>query len=296
MQSNKWGEVTGAGGDKSPGSTRFIASTRTLEPDLSRFTQKVFTDPETGISLPYNLYLPKEIKQGEKLPLVYFGVDMSGNNDDLTTPLYQGNGATVWTDPAFQAKHPSIVVAPQYTSELVTKLGMLTADDHHWTKGLTLLKHFLDYAVKTYPVDPNRIYGTGQSQGGMANIAISDRYPDFFAAQYLVACQWDPKEMQVLKDKPLWITVCEGDNKAYPTMNETTALWEKAGVKVARNETLWDSTLPVGTLNDKIEQLLRPNTHIYYTVFKGGNHMYTWSFAYSFDAIKEWLFAQAKGK
>ena len=31
-------------------------------------------------------------------------------------------------------------------------------------------------------------------------------------------------------------------------------------------------------------------------VFKGGNHMYTWSFAYSFDAIKEWLFAQAKGK
>ena len=290
------GEVTGAGGDKSPGSTRFIASTRTLEPDLSRFTQKVFTDPETGISLPYNLYLPKEIKQGEKLPLVYFGVDMSGNNDDLTTPLYQGNGATVWTDPAFQAKHPSIVVAPQYTSELVTKLGMLTADDHHWTKGLTLLKHFLDYAVKTYPVDPNRIYGTGQSQGGMANIAISDRYPDFFAAQYLVACQWDPKDMQVLKDKPLWITVCEGDNKAYPTMNETTALWEKAGVKVARNETLWDSTLPVGTLNDKMEQLLRPNTHIYYTVFKGGNHMYTWSFAYSFDAIKEWLFAQAKGK
>ena len=52
-------------------------------------------------------------------------------------------------------------------------------------------------------------------------------------------------------------------------MNETTALWEKAGVKVARNETLWDSTLPVGTLNDKIEQLLRPNTHIYYTVLGG---------------------------
>jgi predicted peptidase len=290
------GEVTGAKGDKSPGSIQFMASTRTLEPDLSRFTQKVFTDPETGISLPYSLYLPKKIKQGEKLPLVYFGVDMSGNNDDFTTPLYQGNGATIWTDPAFQAKHPSIVVAPQYTSELVTKLGMLTADDHQWTKGLTLLKHFLDYAVKTYPVDPNRIYGTGQSQGGMANIAISDRYPDFFAAQYLVACQWDPKKMQVLKDKPLWITVCEGDNKAYPAMNETTALWEKADVKVARNATLWDSTLPVGTLNAKMEQLLQPDTHIYYTVFKGGNHMYTWSFAYSYDAIREWLFSQAKEK
>ena len=93
---------------------------------------------------------------------------------------------------------------------------MLTADDHHWTKGLTLLKHFLDYAVKTYPVDPNRIYGTGQSQGGMANIAISDRYPDFFAAQYLVACQWDPKEMQVLKDKPFGSPSVKGIIKPTP--------------------------------------------------------------------------------
>ena len=79
---------------------------------------------------------------------------------------------------------------------------------------LTLLKHFLDYAVKTYPVDPNRIYGTGQSQGGMANIAISDRYPDFFAAQYLVACQWDPKECR--SQIALWITVCEGIIKPTP--------------------------------------------------------------------------------
>lgn len=210
------GEVTGAGGDKSPGSTRFIASTRTLEPDLSRFAQKVFTDPETGISLPYNLYLPKEIKQGEKLPLVYFGVDMSGNNDDLTTPLYQGNGATVWTDPAFQAKHPSIVVAPQYTSELVTKLGMLTADDHHWTKGLTLLKHFLDYAVKTYPVDSNRIYGTGQSQGGMANIAISDRYPDFLRPSILWPANGIPRKCRSSRISPFGSPSVKGIIKPTP--------------------------------------------------------------------------------
>ena len=27
---------------------------------------------------------------------------------------------------------------------------------------------------------------------------------------------------------------------------------------------------------------------------EGGNHMYTWSFAYNIDAIREWLFAQKK--
>ena len=64
-----------------------------------------------------------------------------------------------------------------------------------------------------YRVDKDRIYGTGQSQGGMANIAISDAYPELFAGQYLVACQWDTQEMEKLKDKNLWITVCQGDSK-----------------------------------------------------------------------------------
>ena len=50
----------------------------------------------------------------------------------------------------------------------------------------------------------------------MANIAISDRYPDFFAAQYLVACQWDPKEMQVLKDKPFGSPSVKGIIKPTP--------------------------------------------------------------------------------
>ena len=43
----------------------------------------------------------------------------------------------------------------------------------------------------------------GQSQGGMANIALSDNDPSLFAAQYLVACQWKTEEMSVMKDKNL---------------------------------------------------------------------------------------------
>ena len=51
----------------------------------------------------------------------------------------------------------------------------------------------------------NEILGTKYPniQGGMANIAISDKYPDLFAAQFLVACQWNTQEMEALKDKNL---------------------------------------------------------------------------------------------
>ena len=66
---------------------------------------------------------------------------------------------------------------------------MMTTDSNVWTPGLTLTSDLIFDVTKKYAVDTDRIYGMGQSQGGMANIAISDKYPDFFAAQLLVACQ-----------------------------------------------------------------------------------------------------------
>mgnify|MGYP001010952422 FL=1 len=93
----------------------------------------------------------------------------------------------------------------------------------------------------------------GQSQGGMTNIAISDKYPDLFAGQLLAACQWDVDEMAALKDKNLWIVVCEGETKAFPRMNAATARWEKLGAKVARNDPFWDSKAPAREIEADIK-------------------------------------------
>ena len=221
-------------------------------------------------------------------PLVFFVADASANINNTKTPLFQGNGATVWTEPEEQAKHPCIVLAPQYTQDLVQSIGMMTTDENVWTPGLTLVTHLLQDTIKNYAVDKTRIYGTGQSQGGMTNIAISDRYPDLFAAQWLVACQWNVQEMAAMKDKKLWITVCEGDNKAFPGMNEATALWESLGSPVARNASpWWNSKSPVAELDEQVRELAAQGKKINYTVFAGGNHMYTWSFAYGIDAIRD---------
>ena len=47
--------------------------------------------------------------------------------------------------------------------------------------------------IKDHPIDEKRLYTTGQSGGGMMSIAMNIKYPDFFAASYLVACQWNPE-------------------------------------------------------------------------------------------------------
>ncbi len=271
-----------------------VAKTSIAEPEIKRFQQITYTDPNTGYQIPYNLYLPKDYDSRKKYPLLFFVADASANINAATTPLFQGNGATVWTDAAEQAKHPCIVMAPQYTEDLVNQLGSLTNDKNVWSPGLTLMTHALENVIQNYAVDTNRIYGTGQSQGGMANIAISDKYPNLFAAQWLVACQWDTEEMKVIKDKNLWITVCEGDEKAFPGMNEAVAKWEALGTKVAKNSKFWDSKAMVEDIDVAVRELTRQNFNINYTIFAGGNHMYTWSFAYDIDAIRDWLFVQTK--
>lgn len=77
-----------------------------VEQDVDRFTQHVYKDPETGCEMPYNLYLPKDYDPNKSYPLVFFVADARVNINNTKTPLFQGNGATVWTEPEAQAKHP----------------------------------------------------------------------------------------------------------------------------------------------------------------------------------------------
>lgn len=63
-------------------------------------------------------------------------------------------------------------------------------------------------------------------------------------------------------------------------MNTATARWEKLGAKVARNEPFWDSKAPAREIEADIKAKERQGATINYSVFRGGNHMYIWSFAY----------------
>ena len=97
-----------------------------------------------------------------------------------------------------------------------------------------------------------------------------------------------------IDDKKLWIVVCEGDTKAFPGMNAATERWESLGTRGARNEPFWDSKAPMEEINAKVTEMEEQNSPINYSVFKGGNHMYTWSFAYNIEAIRDWMFKQKK--
>lgn len=101
--------------------------------------------------------------------------------------------------------------------------------------------------------------------------------------------------MKVLKDKKLWILVSEGDDKAYPGMNTATKNWADLGTNIATSP-MWDSHSTPEQFDALVKATVDQKAPINYTVFKDGNHMYTWSVAYNIEGIRDWLFSQTKEK
>lgn len=137
------------------------------------------TDAETGKSLQYNLFVPKNYDRTRSYPMVLFMHDAGTVSSNPLITLTQGLGAVVWASPTEQAKHESFVLAPQFTGEDEGSDGNTTY--------LKTIKGLIDSVRGKYSIDTGRLYTTGQSGGAMTSSALDFNYPDLFAASFLVA-------------------------------------------------------------------------------------------------------------
>ena len=281
-------------GTRIPGFWFYQQVQKEISPIVDDFIQAAFKTKD-GKELGYNLYVPKDIQPGEKLPLVAFLHDSSVCSETITAPLLQGMGALIWATPEEQAKRRCFVLAPQYPEKTAF-------DDFHTTWHSDATVELIRDLCGKYEIDTNRIYGTGQSMGCMMLCDLNIRYPDLFAACYLVAGQWDPEKMATLKNAKLWILVSEKDEKAWPTMNASMEKLEANGVKVARGH--MDAKADEKTKRSFAESVLAQNANIQMTHYEGASdlpegmkpfpgcyHLCTWLWAYDIEPIREWMFS-----
>ena len=286
-------------GKKMEKSIAILENNKTKNLVVENFKQFVFKDPRTGTSVKYNLYIPKNYDRNKKYPLVLFMHDMGVLSEDTKTTLLQGNGAVSFATPEEQSRHEAFVLAPQYSRQVVDDNGDITSD---LEATVNLVR---EYLPSKYSIDTKRIYATGQSMGGMMAIVMNSKYPDLFAASYLVACQWDDKEVAPMAKNNLWILVSTGDAKAYPGMNAITSELIKMGGTVTREA--WKGDYAEGQFLESARRLAAQKTNIKYTTLEKGTNPYlpkdanpgsehsgTWKIAYSISGIKDWMFSQAK--
>ncbi|TNH06717.1 PHB depolymerase family esterase [Testudinibacter sp. TR-2022] len=283
-----------------------IADTVLLDTDRSvnlvfdAFKQYEYHDAATGKTVRYNLFVP-QIRTDERLPLVLFMHDAGVTGKFTQATLYQGNGAIAWATPQAQAEHPCFVLAPQFDE-------IIADDSSHTSNYMAATINLIKQLQQDHAIDGTRLYTTGQSGGGMMSIAMNIAYPDFFAASYLVACQWNADLLTPnMVGVKWWITVSEDDNKAYPGEILITQKLSEFGAKVARAQ--WNAQWSAAEFQAAYQAMASQQANVNFVHFQKGSvfktaaqanaggasgHTATWQYAYNITPIRNWVFAQRK--
>lgn len=173
-------------------------------PTTGFITEQIFGGADGEIH--YSYYLPKIYDESKPYPLMmvmpgydmmWFGEESSGNNLDW-------QGFRAWTE----LSEDLIVVSAQ-----LTDWGEKSA-----RQAIELTEYFL----KTFSVDPSRVYAAGYSAGGETMSQAVAMRPDLYAAYLHGASQWDGTYGPVAQNSvAVYLFMAEGDEYYGPERART---------------------------------------------------------------------------
>ena len=180
--------------------------------DVASFTTDVVDEFEVVWTdeANYRIFRPDT---DEKVPLIIWFHGAGERGDDTYLPLVDYRGAVCWAEPAYQAKHPCVVLVPQIPAETTCDKAKL--DD---------IRAMADKLIAEGIVDENRVYAVGFS--AWQSTLWFDTYNIDFVAASLHCLYWhaydpDPKtgdewggtgwDVIANANLPLWSVIAEGD-------------------------------------------------------------------------------------
>jgi pimeloyl-ACP methyl ester carboxylesterase len=158
---------------------------------------------------PYLLSLPRPLeelkRQGTRYPMLVFLHGIVEGGDDHRNLFVEAIPEYLIDRPAYVKRYPFVFLCPQApwkTSFQREDVAAFVID---------LVEHVRD----AYPVDPDRIYLTGLSDGGIGTWAIAQRRPGLFAAIAPIGARAvNPAAAgRTLRNVPAWIMVGAGDTR-----------------------------------------------------------------------------------
>lgn len=215
-----------------------------ISPIIKDFKKLTYTN-DHGDILNYRLFEP-ETEQEKKYPLILFLHGSGERGNDNEVQIIGNAGAVVWAEPEVQVKNPCYILAPQAQSD--DKLNAYWVTEPNYSMVLNLVKE----SIEKYPIDPNRIYVTGMSNGGVGTWNIVKKNPDLFSAAVPICGASNVTEedagkefapplyypintddVEILKRVPIWAFTAEDDPLVDPrNSREIVAAIEAAGGKL----------------------------------------------------------------
>ena len=253
---------------------------------VPKFTLHTYSDDVSGLTLQYNIYLPDGYSTEKKYPAVFFIADGSSAGKLPEYSLTQGLGGLVW------CRNNCVVIVPAYPS--------IVLDDHNGfveSEYVELTARFVDYAMKNYGVDGNRVYATGQSMGCMTWLVLASRYPEMFTAFMFVSGQWDISTLKGLKGQKFVYAASAGDQKASKGQQEVMDMFRADGVPYVSYMNIDAKKTGIIIPNGQPQSFVMFREKSTLPEDTKGNyseHMTSFDYAYRIKALSEWLLAQTK--
>lgn len=152
----------------------------------------------------YWLYLPKAYDKTRKWPMIMYlqGGEAAASPNPNTV---QDAG------PFYYITQPNSVLPDSF---VIVNPHMRTGSraDRQWYKNTAELAEIVDQVVTQHNVDPDRVYLTGLSRGGIGTWGTAKRHPEKFAAIIPMAGALTCKSRcEEIRDMPMWIMHNTGD-------------------------------------------------------------------------------------
>ena len=202
------------------------------------------------VPLRYLVHLPPgaEADKAKRWPTLLFLHGAGERGDDLKLVEVHGPPKIVKTRKDF----PFVVIAPQCPAGT-------------WWNA-PLLDDLLKEVAAKYPIDPDRIYLTGLSMGGFGSWTLAMEYPGRFAAVVPICGGGDPRDVERIKDLPVWVF---------------------HGAK--------DGAVPVDFSRKMVDALRKLGGRVRLTVYPDADHD-SWTATYANDELYSWLLQQRRGQ
>ena len=197
-------------------------------------------------ALDYLLFRPAGYEQSQKKwPLMLFLHGAGESGRDLAKVKTHGPPKLVETKPDF----PFILVSPQ-------------SPGRGWNPDV--LNALLDDLVRTYRVDPDRVYLTGLSMGGFGTWELAAAHPEKFAAIAPICGGGNPQNAKKLARLPIWVF---------------------HGAK--------DPVVPVRRSQEMVDALKAAGANVKFTVYPEAHHD-SWTETYANPEFYQWLLEQKR--
>ena len=133
--------------------------TEELKKARNNFKQDIYIDIiDSTKSLPYNIFIPQKYSNTQKYPLVVYIGDARMVGKEIKSPINQSVGGIIWATETFQKKHKCFILVPFYNEIIIDD-----RNDYFKNEYINVTIRLISLIKSKYPIDSERIYGTGQS-------------------------------------------------------------------------------------------------------------------------------------